>query len=90
LDPASGAPEDGSETLPSRRVVGVVPVLADGAFNTDTVSTQPERLRTLGSVAAPGYMNPEGLIVYHTAAKQLFKVTLDKDDAPKGRVNQGA
>lgn len=62
----------------------VVPTLYTGVFDTNTISTQIERLRTLGSVAAPGFMQPEGIVIYHTAAKTLFKKTLDKDDMPKG------
>lgn len=46
-----------------------VPVLYEGPFSTEVVNTQLERLRTLGSLAAP-FMNPEGLIVYHTAAQR--------------------
>lgn len=42
------------------------------------------RLREHGSVAAPGCMNPEGIIIYHGASKSYFKATLDKDDLPKG------
>jgi hypothetical protein len=41
------------------------------------------RLRTGGSIAAPGFMNPEGVVIYHTASKQLFKVTLEKDEESK-------
>jgi hypothetical protein len=40
------------------------------------------QLRMHGSYAV-NYMNPEGIVVYHVAANQLFKVTLDNDDAPK-------
>lgn len=63
----------------------VVPVLYEGPFSTEVVSAQVERLRTLGSLAAP-FMDPEGLIVYHTAAQHGFKVTLKDDDKPKGQV----
>lgn len=63
---------------------GVVPVLFDGPFSTEAVSTAVERLRTLGSVAAPGFMKPEGVIVYHTASRSCFKVTVEKDGEPKG------
>lgn len=42
------------------------------------------RLRADGSVAAPGFMRPEGVVVYHTAARVLFKVTLEKDAEHKG------
>ena len=40
-------------------------------------------LEDKGSVAAEGYMNPEGIILYFTAARQYFKVTLENDMAPK-------
>ena len=40
-------------------------------------------LRTYGSVAVPGFMNPEGIVLYHTAARQLFKVLLEGDESPK-------
>lgn len=63
--------------------VSVVPILYRGMFTTEAVSTQIERLRTLGSVAAPGFMKPEGIVVYHTAANSYFKVTLEKDEVPK-------
>ena len=42
-------------------------------------------LRSYGSAAAPGFMNPEGIVLFHTASSQLFKVTLEKDEQPKGR-----
>jgi hypothetical protein len=29
-------------------------------------------------------MKPEGIVVYHTASRSLFKVTLEKDESPKG------
>lgn len=32
-----------------------------------------------GSLASPGFTNPEGIIMYHTAANQLFKYTFDGD-----------
>jgi hypothetical protein len=41
-------------------------------------------LKVLGSKAVPGFMKPEGIIVYHTASKQNFKVLLENDDQPKG------
>jgi hypothetical protein len=64
---------------------GVVPTLARGIGVDLLVSGAIERLRTSGSVAAPGFMNPEGVVVFHTASGSLFKVTCDKDEAPKGR-----
>ncbi len=60
----------------------VVPVLAVGGWG--AVSHAMHRLRFEGSVAAPGFMKPEGVVVFHAASGQLFKVTLEKDEAPKG------
>ena len=62
----------------------VVPVLWTGNFDTDAINNVVNQLRGRGSSAAPGFMNPEGVVVYHTAAKTLFKKTLEKDDQPKG------
>jgi len=44
-----------------------------------------DNLRETGSVAAPGFMNPEGVIIYHEAAKQYFKATTVDDEKPKGQ-----
>lgn len=62
----------------------VVPVLYAGPFTTDAVEAALERLRTEGSVAAPGFMRPEGVIVYHVAARTMAKVTIERDEEPKG------
>jgi hypothetical protein len=43
------------------------------------------KLKEEGSVASPGFMKPEGIVIFHTAARWLLKKTIDKDDAPKGR-----
>lgn len=61
----------------------VVPVLCGGAFDTQMVDYMMALLRANGSTAAPGFMNPEGIIVYHTAAKTMFKKTFEKDAAGK-------
>lgn len=72
-----------SEELPA--CVGLVPVLHQGHFSTGLVETCARNLREGGSVAAPGFRNPEGLVVYHTAANLCLKMTLEKDDEPKGK-----
>lgn len=61
----------------------VVPELARGPL-AESVATALQRLRETGSVAAPGFMKPEGIVIFHTAASQLFKVTLENDEVPKG------
>lgn len=68
----------------------VVPVLRKGTFSTAMVESALNELRTSGSKAAPGFMQPEGVVIWHEAARVLFKQTLLKDDAPKGRANGGA
>ena len=45
-----------------------------------------EKLRTGGSVAAPGFMKPEGVVVFHVASGDLYKYTLDLDGVPKSKV----
>lgn len=62
----------------------LVPVLYQGPFSSEAVDAAVERLRADGSVAAPGFMKAEGVIIYLPAARNLFKVTLEKDEEPKG------
>jgi len=63
----------------------VVPVLYEGAFYTHIAQMAIDRLTDLGSEAAPKYMNPEGIVVYHKAARVGFKATIKDDDKPKGQ-----
>jgi hypothetical protein len=65
----------------------VVPVLWAGLFHTADVQGVLDVLRVEGSKAVPGFMNPEGIVVYHTAGNNLFKVTIERDDSRKGDVN---
>ena len=62
----------------------VVPVLYRGPFNLEKVRFALDALRIAGSVAAPGFMNPEGVVVYHTAGNYLFKATIENDEKHKG------
>ena len=61
----------------------VVPVLHQGVFSTEDVEFSLSKLRALGSFASPGFMKPEGVIVFHTRANFGFKVTLERDEEPK-------
>jgi len=63
----------------------VVPVIARGDFNDGTIGAAMEELRINGSRAAPGYMKPEGIVIFHTASNSLFKKTLEHDDVWKGQ-----
>lgn len=63
--------------------IHVVPVLYRGPMK----ETQPyiDDLKAGGSWASMGYMDPEGIVVYHMATRTMFKQTIDKDDEPKGK-----
>ncbi len=62
----------------------VVPVLYEGLFSQLAIDDALNYLRMVGSAAAPGFDRPEGIVVYHEAARTMFKVTLEKDEQPKG------
>lgn len=64
-------------------VCDVVPVLYRGIFSTEAIDNVLEQLNANGSVASPGFMRPEGIVVYHTQTNTLFKKTLDKNDVHK-------
>jgi hypothetical protein len=64
--------------------LGVVPVLHVGPFATPEVRRTLLDLGITGSHAAPGFDKPEGIIIFHVAAQQVFKATLENDEAPKG------
>ncbi len=65
--------------------LGVVPVLYEGPFDTHIVKDWVLGLAAFGSQAAPGFLNPEGVVVYHEAARHGFKVTIKDDEKPKGQ-----
>jgi len=67
-------------TTPS---LDVVPVLYEGPFDESEIDDALIRLQHRGSVASPGFMKPEGVCVYHSSSRQVFKVTLDKNDLGK-------
>ena len=62
----------------------VVPVMYQGPYSEDTIRNSVIALRNGGSWAAPGFRNPEGIITFHSASKQVYKTLLDNDEIPKG------
>lgn len=70
-------------TLPG---LAVVPVLFTGPFDTRSVEFTMGTLRQVGSLASPGFMRPEGVVVYHRHSGALFKATLENDAMPKSLV----
>lgn len=67
----------------------VVPVLYRGAFSEQAITDALMTLLHYGSVASPGFMRPEGIIIFHTASGTLFKKTIDGDEKPKGSREEG-
>ena len=66
----------------------VVPVLYVGEFTTEAVNRCIDMLKLGGSRAIP-FMDPEGIVVYHTAARVYFKKTIENDESPKSRIGNG-
>jgi len=62
----------------------VVPVIAECKFDTDKINGVLTYLKDEGSFLVPGFMNPEGIVIYHKASGQLFKKTIENDNNPKG------
>ena len=63
--------------------LGTVPVLFTGLFDSSIINDIVD-LELDESYAAPGFNNPEGVVVWHDAARQSFKVLKENDDIPKG------
>ena len=64
-----------------------VPLLYQGPHDTRKIDDYMDWLAHNGSVFAPGFMNPEGVVVYHTASKTLYKKTFEHDEG-KWKANQ--
>jgi hypothetical protein len=81
-------PEPGQEELPLVSGLDVVPILYRGPLvmksGQDPVSEALRRLSYAGSIAAPGFKNPEGVVVWHEAGRVAFKATLDGDQRKGG------
>lgn len=65
-------------------VCSVVPVLYEGPFELLWIDNCLDELKTKGSRVVPGFMRPEGIVVFHKAGNYLFKQTIEKDEEPKG------
>jgi len=63
----------------------VVPVLFNGSFSTEVAKNSMRKLEIEGSIAAKGFMNPEGIIVHHDTSNQYFKALIDNDSKPKSK-----
>lgn len=59
--------------------VGLVPVLWRGVFDDLDVAAVMAELADTGSRAAPGFLQPEGIVIFHVAGNIGFKKTFKKD-----------
>ncbi len=66
-----------------RKLCHVVPILYEGPFDTHAISMALAFLDLTGSIAAPGFMKPEGIVIFHKAANFLFKKTIVGDEGGK-------
>lgn len=67
----------------------LVPVLWRGLFDTKEIDATLIALEVVGSQAAPGYRNPEGIVIYHTKGNVMFKKTIDGDGHKRDRKKKG-
>lgn len=72
---------DGREERPA--CCGVVPILYEGDFDPAQINGCMSRLAVEGSAAAPGFMNPEGIVIFHSAIRTNFKITFEHDEHGK-------
>jgi len=64
----------------------VVPVLwTTPTIDTLVIENVLHALSCYGSIASPGFMDPEGIVIFHTAANVGFKKTILHDDIPKSQ-----
>lgn len=66
---------------------GVVPIIYVGPFSEDIIRRKLYELEALGSIAALGFLQSEGIVIFHAQSNYLFKVTLENDGKPKGEHN---
>jgi hypothetical protein len=64
-----------AETKPA--CVDVVPIIMRGEHADPDLALC--KLQVDGSFAVPGFMNPEGVVVFHSASRQLYKLTIKED-----------
>lgn len=67
-----------TETTGNDRI-RTVPVLYKGESSDAQIDACIANLDVCGSVVSPGFMRPEGIVIYHVASRQSFKWTFGGD-----------
>lgn len=76
--------DSGTDTRPS--CCHVVPELYRGMLDTVKIDEVLKQLELHGSYASPGFMKPEGIVIFHVAGNFGFKKTILKDEIPKSLI----
>jgi hypothetical protein len=71
------------EDIPS--CVSVVPILKKVQLQDLRVQEIMDKLKLEGSAAVPGFRKPEGIVIYLSSSKIMFKKTFEKDNEGKGQ-----
>jgi hypothetical protein len=90
FDPKDCAGEDTEGRVAVPACCYVVPLLAKGPNEPGVIEAALSLLQERGSYAAPGFMDPEGVVMFHVAAGIGFKKTIKKDEVPKTLARQAA
>jgi hypothetical protein len=69
--------EEQQERLAGIDGVSVVPTLYQGPFSEKVIDEVMDKLWKDGSVASPGFQNPEGVVIYMPGTRTLFKKTFE-------------
>lgn len=78
---------DNDEIRP--KCCSVVPtIMSNVPFDTNLIKLALENLKNKGSYAAPGFMDPEGIVIFHTASNHLYKKTIKNDERAKIQTNE--
>lgn len=75
--------EQGLDPTCAPEELWVVPTLYRGPSSDFAIEKALYDLRNGGSVASPGYMNPEGIIVSYKLTRQSYKAFVNDDGIPK-------
>jgi len=68
-------------------ILETVPVLYQGPFSEEKIRDILEELKKAGSVVSP-FSPAEGVVVFHTQSRQVYKYTIDGEDAGKYEVKK--
>lgn len=74
---------DDMEKLTAVPGLNVVPILYSGIFSDDASNNAMAALDQHGSYAMPGFGDPEGICIWHSATRAYYKRTFEHDETGK-------